>query len=249
LIDEGSVFLSIGTWSLVGIEVDRPVINDDTFAANLTNEGGVAGTFRLLRNVAGLWLLNECRRQWAAEGIELGFDQLVSLASESRPFVAFVEPNAAVFLEPGDMPSRLREFCRLTGQPEPATVGEIVRCILESLALKHAETVDILHAVSGSAPSTLHIVGGGSRNALLCAWTASAAGLPVYTGPEEAALVGNLLVQAMTLGEVGSLDEARAVVRSSFEPTVYEPVLAAEWREARARFAELSAGAHLEIGA
>jgi rhamnulokinase len=193
-------------------------------------------------------LLNECRRQWAAEGSELGFDQLVSLASDARPFLAFVEPNAEVFLELGDMPSRLREFCRLTGQPEPATVGEIVRCILESLALKHAETVDILHAVSGSAPSTLHIVGGGSRNALLCAWTASAAGLPVYAGPEEAALVGNLLVQAMTLGEVGSLDEARDVVRSSFEATVYEPVRAAEWREARARFAELSAGAHPEIG-
>jgi rhamnulokinase len=249
LIDDGSVFLSIGTWSLVGIEVDHPVINDDTFGANLTNEGGVAGTFRLLRNVAGLWLLNECRRQWAAEGSELGFDQLVSLARDARPFLAFVEPNAQVFLEPGDMPSRLREYCRATGQSEPTTVGEIVRCILESLALKHAETVDILHAVSGATPSTLHIVGGGARNALLCAWTASAAGLPVYAGPEEAALVGNLLVQAMTLGEVRSLDEARDVVRSSFEPTVYEPVLSAEWREARVRFAELSADAHLEIGA
>ena len=166
LIDDGSVFLSIGTWSLVGIEVDHPVISDDSFVANLTNEGGVSGTFRLLRNVAGLWLLNECRRQWAAEGIELGFDQLVALAADAPPFLAFIEPNASAFLEPGDMPSRLRDFCRRTAQPEPGSPGEVVRCILESLALKHAETIDILHAVSGSTPSTLHIVGGGSRNAL-----------------------------------------------------------------------------------
>ncbi len=147
------------------------------------------------------------------------------------------------------MPSRLRDFCRRTAQPEPGSPGEVVRCILESLALKHAETIDILHAVSGSTPSTLHIVGGGSRNALLCAWTASAAALPVYAGPEEATLVGNLLVQAMTLGELGSLGEARDVVRSSFEPTVYEPVLGVGWREARARFAELPARAGLAVGA
>ena len=249
LIDDGSVFLSIGTWSLVGIEVDHPVISDDSFAANLTNEGGVSGTFRLLRNVAGLWLLNECRRQWAAEGNELGFDQLVAHAADAPPFLAFVDPNANAFLEPGDMPSRVREFCRRTGQPEPESVGEVVRCILESLALKHAETIDMLHAVNGSTPSTLHIVGGGSRNALLCAWTANAAGLPVYAGPEEATVVGNLLVQAMTLGELGSLGEARDVVRSSFKPTVYEPALVDGWGEARARYAELAARAGLEVGA
>ena len=249
LIDDGSVFLSIGTWSLVGIEVDHPVISDDSFEANLTNEGGVAGTFRLLRNVAGLWLLNECRRQWAVEGTELGLDQLLSLAADARPFLAFIEPNASAFLEPGDMPSRLREFCRGTGQPEPRTAGEVVRCILESLALKHAETIDLLHAANGSTPSTLHVVGGGSRNALLCAWTASASGLPVYAGPEEATVVGNLLVQAMTLGELGSLGEARDVVRSSFEQTVYEPVLDAGWREARARFAALQVRDGLEVGA
>ena len=141
------------------------------------------------------------------------------------------------------------EFCRETGQLEPGSVGEVVRCVLESLALKHAETIDMLHAVNGSTPSTLHIVGGGSRNALLCAWTADAAGLPVYAGPEEATVVGNLLVQAMTLGELGSLGEARDVVRSSFEPTLYEPALVDGWREARARYAELAARAGLEVGA
>ena len=247
LVDEGSIYLSIGTWSLVGVEVDRPLISNESFAANLTNEGGVEGTFRLLRNVGGLWLLDECRRRWAEEGAELGFDELLSLASDAPPFLAFVDPNAEAFLEPGDMPSRIREFCRQTGQREPGTVAEVARCVLESLALKHAETVDVLHEVTGSTPSTLHVVGGGARNALLCAWTANAAGLPVLAGPEEATVVGNLLVQAMTLGEIGSLREAREVVRASFEPVVYEPEISAGWQEARARFAELANGAGMEV--
>jgi rhamnulokinase len=249
LADDGSIFLSIGTWSLVGVEVERPLIGDASFAANLTNEGGVAGTFRLLRNVAGLWLMNECRRSWAEEGSEFGFDELVAMADEAPPFLAFVDPNADVFLEPGNMPARIRAFCRETGQPEPVGVGEIVRCVLESLALKHAETIDMLHAVTGSAPSTLHVVGGGARNALLCAWTASAAGLPVFAGPDEATLVGNLLVQAMALREIGSLREAREVVLASFEPVVYEPAPGVGWQEARARFGALPDGAGLEVGA
>ena len=245
LADDSSVFLSIGTWSLVGVEVDAPVIGDESFAANLTNEGGVAGTFRLLRNITGLWLLDECRRQWAAEGTQVGYDELVALAASAPAFVAFVDPNAATFLEPGDMPSRIRAFCRETGQPEPAGVGETVRCVLESLALKHAETIRLLDSITGSTPSTLNVVGGGARNALLCAWTASAAGLPVLAGPEEATLVGNLLVQAMALGEIGSLREARDVVRASFAPVVYEPESTAGWQEARARFAALADGVGL----
>jgi rhamnulokinase len=249
LTDDSSVFLSIGTWSLVGVEVGRPVINDDSFTANLTNEGGVDGTFRLLRNVTGLWLLDECRRAWASTGNEFGFSELVALAADAPPFLAFIDPNAEVFLEPGYMPSRILDFCRQTGQPEPAGVGAFARCILESLALKHAETIDLLHDVNGSTPSTLHVVGGGARNALLCAWTANAAGLPVLAGPEEATLVGNLLMQAITLGEIGSLREARDVVRASFEPVVYEPDLSAGWQEARGRFALLSNVAGLEVGA
>ncbi len=247
LVDRGSIYLSIGTWSLVGVEVDRPVITDESFAANLTNEGGVDGTFRLLRNVGGLWLLDECRRRWADDGFELSFDELVALASDAPAFLAFVDPNADAFLEPGDMPSRIRGFCRQSGQREPETVGEVVRCVLESLALKHAETVDLLQKVTGSTPSTLHVVGGGARNALLCAWTASAAHLPVLAGPEEATLIGNLLVQAMTLGEIGSLPEAREVVRASFDPVVYEPENCSGWQEARARFAELANGAGMEV--
>jgi rhamnulokinase len=245
---KGSIFLSVGTWSLVGVELDEPLINDATFAANLTNEGGVAGTFRLLRNVTGLWLLDECRRSWAGQGQEHTFDELVELARTAPPLRAFVDPNAEVFLEPGDMPSRIRQFCRQTHQPEPTSVGETARCILESLALKHAETVDLLRDVTGSDPAELHVVGGGARNELLCAWTAEATGLPLLAGPEEATILGNLLVQAMALGEIGSLDEARDVVRASFAPTTYDPEQGAEWLEARERFALLR-DAELEVSA
>jgi rhamnulokinase len=236
---KGSIFLSVGTWSLVGVELHEPLINDATFAANLTNEGGVAGTFRLLRNVTGLWLLDECRRTWAGQGQEHTFDELVGLARTAPGLRSLIDPNAELFLEPGDMPSRIRTFCRQTHQPEPAGVGETARCILESLALKHAETVDVLRDVTGLDPAELHVVGGGARNELLCAWTAAATGLPLLAGPEEATILGNLLVQAMALGELGSLDEARDVVRASFAPTTYEPELLAEWQEARERFGQL----------
>ena len=245
---KGSIFLSVGTWSLVGVELDEPLISDATFAANLTNEGGVAGTFRLLRNVTGLWLLHECRRSWADRGQEHTFDELVGLARTAPRLRSFVDPNAEVFGEPGDMPSRIRQFCRQTNQPEPTGIGETARCILESLALAHAETVDMLRGVTGSDPAELHVVGGGARNELLCAWTAEATGLPLLAGPEEATLVGNLLVQAMALGEIGSLDEARDVVRASFVPTTYEPEQGAEWQEARERFTQLRE-AELEVTA
>ena len=235
--EPGSAFVSAGTWSLVGVEVLEPVITDAAFAANLTNEGGVAGTFRLLRNVTGLWLVHECRRAWALEGSDYSFDQLVALAKEAPPLRSFVEPNDPAFAEPGDMPARIRAFCAHTGQPEPGEAGAVVRCILESLALKHAQTVELLATVTGVAPREIHVVGGGARNELLCRWTAEASGLPVLAGPEEATLLGNLLVQAMSLGEIASLAEAREIVARSVAPAVYEPRETAEWSEARERFA------------
>ena len=234
-----SVFISAGTWSLVGLEVDRPLITDATFTANLTNEGGVAGTFRLLRNVTGLWLLHECRRSWAAEGRDRSFEELAELASAAAPLRSFVDPDDESFAAPGEMPSRIAAFCRRLGQPEPEDAGATARCILESIALKHARTVDLLCEVTGSDPVEVHVVGGGARNDLLCRWTAEATGLPVLAGPKEATLIGNLLVQAMALGELASLEEGREVVRKSFVPTVYEPTPSADWDEARRRFAEL----------
>jgi rhamnulokinase len=236
----GSVFLSVGTWSLVGLEVDRPLVTDGTYAANLTNEGGVAGTFRLLRNVTGLWLLEECRRQWATDGHEHSVEDLVELARSAPALSFLVDPDDPTFAEPGDMPARIVDFCSRTGQPEPATPGEVTRCVLESLALAHAQIVALLGEVTGNTAAELHVVGGGARNELLCDWTAQAAGLPVLAGPEEATLIGNLLVQAMALGELASLDEARDVVRASYTPTVYEPSESPEWREARERFARLA---------
>jgi rhamnulokinase len=236
-----SAYISAGTWSLVGVEVREPLIGDASFAANLTNEGGVGGTFRLLRNVTGLWLLHECRRMWALEGDEYSFDRLVSLARQAPPLRSFVEPNEPAFAEPGDMPARIRAFCAHTGQPEPAEPGEVVRCIFESLALKHAETIDLLASVTGTSPAEIHLVGGGARNELLCRWTADAAGIPVLAGPEEATLLGSLLVQAMAAGEIGSIEEGREVVRASFAPLPCEPQDTDAWQEARERFAALTA--------
>ncbi len=242
-----SVFVSAGTWSLVGLEVDRPLITDATFAANLTNEGGVAGTFRLLRNVTGLWLLHESRRAWADAGRDHSFDDLNELAAAAPPFQSLVDPDHESFAAPGDMPARIAAFCEHTGQPAPGDPGATARCILESIALKHAVTVDLLREVTGADPVELHVVGGGARNELLCRWTAQTTGLPVLAGPEEATLVGNLLVQAMALGELASLEEARTVVRASFVPTVYEPTPSAGWSEARQRFAELVPSTPLEV--
>ena len=244
-----SAYVSAGTWSLVGVEVREPVITDAAFAANLTNEGGVDGTFRLLRNVTGLWLVHECRRAWALEGHEYSFDQLVALAKEAPPLRSFVEPNDPAFADPGDMPARVRAFCAHTGQAEPVEPGAVVRCILESLALKHAQTVELLAAVTGTTPDVIHVVGGGARNELLCRWTADAAGLPVVCGPEEATLLGNLLVQAMALGEVASLSDAREIVAASITAPSYDPQETAAWQEARARFAETISLPNLEVHA
>ena len=238
---DDSVFVSLGTWSLVGLEVGEPVITDASFAANLTNEGGVEGTVRLLRNVTGLWLLHECRRTWAAEGREYAFDDLVALAKEAPPFAVLIDPNDPTFSEPGDMPARIRAYCARTGQAEPSGLGALVRCILESLALKHAETIGTLASVAGIEPRAIHVVGGGARNELLCRWTADATGLPVVAGPAEATILGNLLLQAMAAGEIASLADAREIVRASVEPVVHEPAGTAAWNEARDRFAELSA--------
>jgi rhamnulokinase len=238
--DPGSAYVSAGSWSLVGVELAEPLITDEGFAANVTNEGGVGGTVRLLKNVDGLWLLHECRNAWAAEGRTWTFEELVSAAEQAPPLKAFVEPNDPRFLAPGDLPGRIRAFCTETGQPEPSEPGEVVRCILESLALKHAQTVRLLATVTGTQPPEIHVVGGGSLNRPLCRWTADAAGLPVLAGPVEATAVGNLVAQAIALGELGSVDEAREIVRASFEPAVCEPSPSAAWLEAVERFEELT---------
>ena len=234
--EAGAAYVSAGTWSLVGVELPGPLIDDRTFEANLTNEGGVDGTVRLLRNVAGLWLLHESRRAWALRGEEYGFDELVRLAAEAPAGGPLIDPNDPSFAAPGDMPRRIAEFCEGTGQQPPLEPGEVVRCVLESLALKHREVVELLEHATGNAPAEIHMVGGGARNPLLCRWTADSTGRLVLAGPEEATAIGNLVVQAIALGELASLEEAREVVRQSFPPVEYEPSGREPWDEAYSRF-------------
>jgi rhamnulokinase len=234
-----AAFLSVGTWSLVGFEATAPLITDSTFAANVTNEGGVGGTYRLLRNVTALWLLDECRRSWAADGRVYSFSELIELAGSAPTLRSLVDTDDPSFAAPGDMPARIASYCARTGQPEPLEPAHAARCILESIALKHAQAIEVVSRATGLEPAELHVVGGGAKNELLCDWTAQATGLPVLAGPEEATLLGNLLVQAIALGEVGSLDEAREIVRRSFVPTLYEPAATSEWEDARQRFETL----------
>jgi rhamnulokinase len=232
----GSAYISAGTWSLVGLELDSPLISDESFAANLTNEGGIDDTVRLLKNVNGMWLVHECQQAWAAEGAVFDFDELVRLAQAAPSQITLIDPDDTSLMQPGSMPERIRQVCVSAGQPEPDGPGAVVRCIVESLALKYRYTVELLARVTGVAPSEIHVVGGGARNELLCQSTAEATGLPVLAGPEEATVVGNLLGQAIALGELSSLEEARAVVRTSFEPRVFEPTRQAEWDAAYERF-------------
>jgi rhamnulokinase len=245
-----AAFLSVGTWSLVGIERAEPLLGEAAYRANVTNEGGVAGTYRVLRNVTGLWLLRECRRAWSLAGRDRTLEELTALARSAPPLRSLIDPNDPVFAAPGDMPARIRDYCVRTGQSAPDDEAAVVRCILESLALKHAETVDLLADVGGRPIEALHVTGGGANNELLCTWTAAAAERPVHAGPAEATLVGNLFVQALALGELSSLEEAREVVRRSFAVESYDPSAEPVWREARERFAALrEAGSAVEARA
>jgi len=232
-------YLSSGTWSLLGVEVPHPVINAETMRYNFTNEGGVAGTTRLLKNIMGLWLVQECRRTWARAGRGLSYEEMTNRAQAAPPFAALVDPDDATFLAPGDMPARLAAFCRRTGQTPPGDEGTIVRCCLESLALKYRWAIDRLECILGTTIETIHVVGGGTKNALLCQFTADACGRPVHAGPVEATAIGNILMQALGGRQLSSVSDLRTVVARSFPVTVYEPVATASWVDAAGRFATL----------
>jgi rhamnulokinase len=234
-----TAYLSSGTWSLIGLEVPQPVISPASRRANLTNEGGVAGTIRLLRNVVGLWLVQESRRALWPTGDAPSYEDLAGMAEAAPAFTAFIDPDDERFLRPGDLPTRVREFCAETGQAVPAETGTLMRVLLESLALRYAAAIDQLAAASGSPIEALHIVGGGSNHRLLCRLTAGATGLPVRAGPVEATAIGNLAVQAIAAGELASVAEARALTARSFPVASYDP--SGDWAEARARFAAIQA--------
>ncbi len=238
--DKGSfAYISSGTWSLVGTEAQAPVISDKSLAYNFTNEGGVQNTIRLLKNVTGLWLVQECRRIWAGQGEELSFAELTRLAGEAPPFTALLDPDDAAFLSPGDMPARIREYAGRTGQATPASKGANVRTALESLALKYRWVIDRLEELIGQPVSVVHIVGGGTQNRLLNQFAANATGRPVVTGPVEATAIGNVLMQMLAVGQIGSLQEGRELVRRSFSVETYEPQERVAWDEAYGRYLEL----------
>lgn len=238
-LDERSAYISSGTWSLVGVELPEPILSERAAALNFTNEGGVGGTIRFLKNVGGLWLVQECQRQWQAEGRAYSWPELIALAGAAPPLGSLVDPDAPAFLSPGDMPAAIRDFCRRTGQPAPASAGAVVRCCLESLALRYRWVVSALEGLTGRRIDTVRVVGGGSQNALLCQLTADACGRAVVAGPVEATALGNMLVQAVASVALPSIAAGRAAVAASAQQATYEPRTSAAWDDAVARFERL----------
>jgi len=237
LAGPSTAYISSGTWSLVGLEVDEPVVNEKTLAANLTNEGGYGGTITLLRNVMGLWLVQQSRKAlWPGEGAP-SYEEICDLAETGPRGTAFVDPDDERFLWPGDIPTRIREFCEETGQPIPFETATLWRVIFESLALKYAWVVDLLAKATGREIDQIHIVGGGSKNELLCQITADVSGCQVVAGPVEATAIGNIAIQAITAGELDDLAQARELIARSFPMQTYEP--SGDWSDARGRFAEM----------
>lgn len=233
---EDWAYLSSGTWSLLGAEPTQPTINDASLAANFTNEGGLGGTTRFLKNIMGLWLVQECRRSFAKAGHEHSYDELAHLAEQATPFRSLIDPDHASFLAPADMPTAISHFCRRTNQPTPDSHGAFVRCCLESLALKYRYVLELLESLTGRTMKVLHIVGGGCQNKLLNQFTADAIDRPVVTGPVEATALGNLLVQAMGIGLIGSPKQIREVVRQSTKVESFLPENTAPWQTAYHRF-------------
>ncbi len=239
--EQDYIFISSGTWSVLGTEVSSPVLTPEALARYLANEGGVFGTFRFTSNIMGLWLVQECRRTWAQAREDYSYVDLMQMAARGRPFSCLVNPNDVRFLAPGDMPDRIRTFCAETDQPIPQSKADVLRCILESLALRYRRGIEDIEEMLGRRMKIIHIVGGGSRNELLCQFTADATGRPVLAGPGEATASGNLLMQALALGDLSSLEEARELIRASFNLTLCEPGPTAAWDEAYQRFLSYSA--------
>jgi rhamnulokinase len=224
-------YLSSGTWSLMGVEIPKAVISNKTFEYEFTNEGGVENTIRLLKNIMGLWLVQECRRHWQKEGTDLSYGELTAMAEKAEPFAGSLNVDDSVFLAPGDMPKRINEYLARTGQKTTEDKGQMNRIVLESLAVKYRHVMDAIEDVTGNTIEILHIVGGGIKNELLCQFTANATGKKVIAGPIEATASGNILMQAKATGQIETLDRAREIVRNSFDLKKYQPQNESLWRE------------------
>jgi rhamnulokinase len=225
----------------MGVETPKPVINDRCAALNFTNEGGIGGTTRLLKNITGLWIVQECRRIWQRQGQDHSWESLAEQATAATPLASLIDPDHADFATPGDMPQAIREYCRRTGQHVPESVGAVVRAALEGVALKSRWVLAGLEELVGGRIETVHIVGGGTQNKLLCQLTADACGRRALAGPVEATAIGNVLAQLMATGAIGSMAEARQVAARWFPLAVYTPTGGAAWDEAYGRFLKLLA--------
>jgi rhamnulokinase len=224
-------YLSSGTWSLMGVEVPQAFINNKTFKYEFTNEGGVENTIRLLKNIMGLWLMQECKKQWQREAAQLSYDELTAMAEKAEPFAGHINVDYSGFLAPGDMPKRINDYLAEAGHKPIDDKGQMIRVILESLALKYRSVMEAIEDITGRAIEVLHIVGGGIQNEMLCQFTANALGKKVITGPIEATASGNILMQAKATGQIKSLAEAREILRNSFELKEYQPQNRELWNQ------------------
>jgi rhamnulokinase len=237
---DGTAFLSSGTWSLLGTELDQPILSSDALRLNFTNEGGVCGTTRLLKNVMGLWMLQCCRQSWTAHGQTYDYRELMELASREPAFRHLVDPDDESFLRPPDMPAAIDHFCRKTHQPTPSTPGAYARTILESLAFKYRVVLRNLEQVSGQKITQIRVIGGGSKNRLLNQFTAEATGRKILAGPAEATALGNAAIQILATGRASSLQEVRAIVDRSFPTETFEPTEPGKWEKEAERFQHYS---------
>ena len=219
---ENTCYISCGTWSLMGVELDKPVLTDESFAQNFTNEGGYNKSIRFLKNIMGLWIIQESRRRWEKEGNLYSFAELADMASKSKS-VCYIDPDYPAFDNPGNMPERIREFCRKTGQNEPNTIGEFARCIYESLALKYRYTLESIQKLTGKKFGAINVIGGGCKAEILCKMTADICGVKVVAGPSEATALGNIAVQMIALGEVKDLKEAKKLIGAGGDVKEYAP--------------------------
>ncbi len=235
---ENWAYLSSGTWSLLGIESKEPLVTEQALAMNFTNEGGVEGTTRFLKNIMGMWLIQECKRIWDEEE-EVEWQQIVDLCGQAKPFTSLINPDDPMFLNPGNMPKAIQDYCKKTGQSVPEGKGEIARCVYESLVLKYKLTVQQIESITGKKIERLHIIGGGAHNEMMNQLTADALGIPVYAGPTEATAIGNVMLQAKALGKVSSLAEIRKIVRKSFDVVTCLPLPKHDWDKVFERFSKL----------
>lgn len=238
--NERFAYLSSGTWSLMGIEVKDAIINDETYKLNFTNEGGIEGTTRFLKNITGMWLLEQCLKEWKKEGLTYDYEKLVHMAESAPTFQAFIDPDHPSFANPASMTKAITEYCQVTGQTAPATHAEFVRCIFESLSLKYKYILGKLIDLAPFAIEKLHVIGGGSKNPLLNQWTANAIGMPVIAGPSEATAIGNIMIQAKSAGCVSSLTEMRQIIRESIQLEEFLPENKSDWGKAFIKFLKIT---------